>query len=38
VCTQGPNTLVTSRKPSDLDAFDATIVDRFADAATAGSD
>jgi protease I len=38
VCTQGPNTLVTSRKPADLDAFDATIVDRFAAAATGGSD
>lgn len=30
VCTDGPNTLVSSRKPSDLPAFCSTLVDRFA--------
>lgn len=30
VCTDGPNTLVSSRRPSDLPAFCATLVDRFA--------
>lgn len=30
VCTNGPNTLVTSRKPDDLDAFCATMVEVFA--------
>jgi protease I len=30
VCTQGPNTLVTSRKPDDLDAFCEALVDVFA--------
>jgi deglycase len=29
-CTQGPNTLVTSRKPDDLDAFCSAMVDTFA--------
>jgi protease I len=29
VCTAGPNTLVTSRKPDDLDAFCAAMVDAF---------
>jgi protease I len=37
ICTQGPNTLVTSRKPDDLDAFDATIIDRFAGAGSGSS-
>jgi protease I len=35
VCTSGPNTLVTSRKPDDLKAFDAAIVDLFAESAGA---
>ncbi|GAA3103155.1 glutamine amidotransferase [Streptosporangium carneum] len=30
VCTAGPNTLVTSRKPDDLKAFDQAVVDAFA--------
>ncbi|BBX07562.1 type 1 glutamine amidotransferase domain-containing protein [Mycolicibacterium aichiense] len=30
VCTSGPNTLVSSRKPDDLPAFCATLVDTFA--------
>ncbi|MFJ5678587.1 type 1 glutamine amidotransferase domain-containing protein [Streptomyces sp. NPDC093097] len=30
VCTKGPNTLVTSRKPGDLDAFCATLTKEFA--------
>jgi protease I len=30
-CTQGPNSLVTSRKPDDLDAFCSTICEVFAD-------
>ena len=30
VCTRGPNTLVTSRKPDDLDAFCRSLVDVFA--------
>jgi protease I len=29
VCTAGPNTLVTSRKPDDLDAFCSTLVEVF---------
>jgi len=29
VCTGGPNTLVTSRKPDDLDAFCAAMVEAF---------
>ncbi|HEY3501604.1 MAG TPA: type 1 glutamine amidotransferase domain-containing protein [Actinocatenispora sp.] len=33
VCTDGPNTLVSSRKPDDLPAFCRTLVDRFAMAA-----
>lgn len=32
VCTGGPNVLVTSRKPDDLPAFCATLVDVFAGA------
>lgn len=32
VCTQGPNTLVTSRKPGDLEAFGAKLVDIVAGA------
>lgn len=30
VCTAGPNTMVTSRKPDDLDAFCAAAIDAFA--------
>lgn len=30
VCTNGPNVLVSSRKPDDLDAFDAALVEQFA--------
>jgi protease I len=30
VCTEGPNVLVSSRKPDDLKAFCAELVDRFA--------
>jgi protease I len=30
VCSVGPNTLVTSRKPDDLDAFCSTLVAVFA--------
>ena len=30
VCTAGPNTLVTSRKPDDLDAFCSKMVEAFA--------
>jgi protease I len=30
VCTAGPNTLITSRKPDDLKAFCGELVDRFA--------
>ena len=33
VCTSGPNVLVTSRKPDDLDAFDQQLVKTFARAA-----
>ncbi|MFD1930825.1 MULTISPECIES: type 1 glutamine amidotransferase domain-containing protein [Nonomuraea] len=29
ICTSGPNTLVTSRKPDDLKAFDQAAVDAF---------
>jgi len=29
VCTAGPNTLITSRKPDDLKAFDDTLVQQF---------
>lgn len=29
VCTNGPNVLVSSRKPDDLDAFDAALVEQF---------
>jgi protease I len=32
VCTDGPNTLVSSRKPDDLKAFCAQLVEQFADA------
>jgi protease I len=32
VCTAGPNVLVTSRKPSDLKAFDDEAVTAFANA------
>ena len=37
VCTGGPNTLVTSRKPDDLDAFCSTLVSVFGDANNASS-
>lgn len=30
VCEQGPNTLITSRKPSDLKAFDGAFLEAFA--------
>ncbi|MEU9111640.1 type 1 glutamine amidotransferase domain-containing protein [Streptomyces sp. NPDC048483] len=30
ICTAGPNTLITSRKPGDLEAFDAAVVKEFA--------
>ena len=30
VCTAGPNTLISSRKPDDLPAFDRAIVEHFA--------
>jgi protease I len=30
VCTEGPNTLISSRKPDDLKAFCATLVDQLA--------
>ena len=33
VCTSGPNTLVTSRKPDDLTAFCDTFVKIFAESA-----
>ncbi|MER6943686.1 type 1 glutamine amidotransferase domain-containing protein [Nonomuraea sp. NPDC000554] len=29
ICTSGPNTLVTSRKPDDLKAFDQAMIDAF---------
>jgi protease I len=32
VCTGGPNTLVSSRKPDDLNAFNATLVETFSGA------
>ena len=32
VCDEGPNTLVTSRKPDDLEAFNKHAIDRFSDA------
>ena len=31
ICTSGPNTLVTSRKPDDLPAFCAQLVKAFAE-------
>ena len=34
VCENGPNPLVTSRRPQDLPAFCETLVDVFAKAAT----
>ena len=34
VCENGPNVLVTSRKPDDLKAFCSEVVDRFADRAS----
>ncbi|MFE9426405.1 type 1 glutamine amidotransferase domain-containing protein [Kitasatospora sp. NPDC006697] len=33
ICEEGPNTLVSSRKPDDLRAFDAALVEQFARAA-----
>ena len=30
VCTDGPNTLVSSRKPDDLEAFEAALIEEFA--------
>lgn len=35
VCTNGPNVLVSSRKPDDLDAFDAALVEQFSREAAA---
>ncbi|MFF4954206.1 type 1 glutamine amidotransferase domain-containing protein [Streptomyces chattanoogensis] len=29
ICTAGPNTLITSRRPRDLEAFDAAVVKEF---------
>ena len=29
ICTSGPNTLITSRKPDDLPAFNANIIKVF---------
>lgn len=37
VCTQGPNTLVTSRKPDDLDAFCTKLVEIFAEGSAAAA-
>jgi putative intracellular protease/amidase len=34
ICENGPNTLITSRKPADLPSFNADFTDRFAEAAT----
>jgi protease I len=31
VCTSGPNTLVTSRKPDDLKAFCAQLIETFSE-------
>ncbi len=31
VCTDGPNTMITSRKPDDLKAFCQGIIDQFTD-------
>lgn len=33
MCTSGPNTLITSRKPDDLPAFCETLVREFAQGA-----
>ncbi|MGC5363533.1 type 1 glutamine amidotransferase domain-containing protein [Streptomyces sp. DT24] len=37
VCTGGPNTLITSRKPDDLKAFDSAFLDVFLPAGRTGS-
>jgi protease I len=36
-CTDGPNTIVTSRKPDDLDAFCSAMVDAFAPGRTSSA-
>lgn len=36
VCTQGPNVLISSRRPDDLPAFTEQLVERFAHAGAAG--
>jgi protease I len=37
VCTNGPNTLISSRKPDDLDAFNAKLLEVFSNAQLSSS-